>query len=169
MAWRRRALRPRKRKLWAHAQEHIQGHVLGQSLWFLKNNFSPMWLEYWVVCRFLMRWTLNLKHWEEFTRCEDFLCRSPKRRRSRSRSGSRKRKHRKRSRSRSRDRKRKSSRSYSSERRAREREKERQKKGLPPIRSKTLSGTWRLVVSESYFAFFPFTAFTWTCFIIWPC
>uniref|UniRef100_A0A8C7WQF5 SR-related CTD associated factor 8 n=1 Tax=Oryzias sinensis TaxID=183150 RepID=A0A8C7WQF5_9TELE len=66
-------------------------------------------------------------------------CRSPKRRRSRSRSGSRKRKHRKRSRSRSRDRKRKSSRSYSSERRAREREKERQKKGLPPIRSKTLS------------------------------
>ncbi|XP_056249837.1 SR-related and CTD-associated factor 8 isoform X1 [Seriola aureovittata] len=65
--------------------------------------------------------------------------RSPKKRRSRSRSGSRKRKHRKRSRSRSRDRKRKSSRSYSSERRAREREKERQKKGLPPIRSKTLS------------------------------
>ncbi|XP_061599504.1 SR-related and CTD-associated factor 8 [Cololabis saira] len=65
--------------------------------------------------------------------------RSPKRRRSRSRSDSRKRKHRKRSRSRSRDRKRKSSRSYSSERRAREREKERQKKGLPPIRSKTLS------------------------------
>ncbi|XP_045918466.1 SR-related and CTD-associated factor 8 isoform X1 [Micropterus dolomieu] len=65
--------------------------------------------------------------------------RSPKRRRSRSRSGSRKRKHRKRSRSRSRDRKRKSSRSYSSERRARERDKERQKKGLPPIRSKTLS------------------------------
>ncbi|XP_037341882.2 SR-related and CTD-associated factor 8 [Pungitius pungitius] len=65
--------------------------------------------------------------------------RSPKRRRSRSRSGSRKRKHRKRSRSRSRERKRKSSRSYSSERRAREREKERQKKGLPPIRSKTLS------------------------------
>ncbi|XP_077405938.1 SR-related and CTD-associated factor 8 [Vanacampus margaritifer] len=65
--------------------------------------------------------------------------RSPKRRRSRSRSGSRKRKHRKRSRSRSRDRKRKTSRSYSSERRAREREKERQKKGLPPIRSKTLS------------------------------
>ncbi|XP_016331357.1 protein SCAF8-like [Sinocyclocheilus anshuiensis] len=66
--------------------------------------------------------------------------RSPKRRRSRSRSGSRKRKHRKRSRSRSRDRKRKSSRSYSSERRAREREKERQKKGLPPIRSRVLSG-----------------------------
>ncbi|XP_053700324.1 SR-related and CTD-associated factor 8 isoform X1 [Synchiropus splendidus] len=65
--------------------------------------------------------------------------RSPKRRRSRSRSSSRKRKHRKRSRSRSRDRKRKSSRSYSSERRAREHEKERQKKGLPPIRSKTLS------------------------------
>ncbi|XP_028293034.1 SR-related and CTD-associated factor 8 isoform X2 [Gouania willdenowi] len=65
--------------------------------------------------------------------------RSPKRRRSRSRSGSRKRKHRKRSRSRSRDRKRKTSRSYSSERRAREREKERQKKGLPPVRSKTLS------------------------------
>ncbi|XP_066867165.1 SR-related and CTD-associated factor 8 isoform X5 [Kogia breviceps] len=65
--------------------------------------------------------------------------RSPRKRRSRSRSGSRKRKHRKRSRSRSRDRKRKSSRSYSSERRAREREKERQKKGLPPIRSKTLS------------------------------
>ncbi|XP_051942799.1 SR-related and CTD-associated factor 8 isoform X1 [Hippocampus zosterae] len=65
--------------------------------------------------------------------------RSPKRRRSRSRSGSRKRKHRKRSRSRSRDRKRKTTRSYSSERRAREREKERQKKGLPPIRSKTLS------------------------------
>uniref|UniRef100_A0A8C5PLG9 SR-related CTD associated factor 8 n=1 Tax=Leptobrachium leishanense TaxID=445787 RepID=A0A8C5PLG9_9ANUR len=65
--------------------------------------------------------------------------RSPRKRRSRSRSGSRKRKHRKRSRSRSRERKRKVSRSYSSERRAREREKERQKKGLPPIRSKTLS------------------------------
>ncbi|XP_014452234.1 SR-related and CTD-associated factor 8 isoform X3 [Alligator mississippiensis] len=65
--------------------------------------------------------------------------RSPRKRRSRSRSGSRKRKHRKRSRSRSRERKRKSSRSYSSERRAREREKERQKKGLPPIRSRTLS------------------------------
>ncbi|CAL1574924.1 unnamed protein product [Knipowitschia caucasica] len=65
--------------------------------------------------------------------------RSPKRRRSRSRSGSRKRKHRRRSRSRSRERKRKNSRSYSSERRAREREKERQKKGLPPVRSKTLS------------------------------
>ncbi|NXY45684.1 SCAF8 protein, partial [Ceuthmochares aereus] len=65
--------------------------------------------------------------------------RSPRKRRSRSRSDSRKRKHRKRSRSRSRERKRKSSRSYSSERRAREREKERQKKGLPPIRSKTLS------------------------------
>uniref|UniRef100_H0W3M0 Female-specific protein transformer n=1 Tax=Cavia porcellus TaxID=10141 RepID=H0W3M0_CAVPO len=62
--------------------------------------------------------------------------------RSRSRTHSRsrsRRKHRKRSRSRSRERKRKSSRSYSSERRAREREKERQKKGLPPIRSKTLS------------------------------
>ncbi|XP_053566951.1 SR-related and CTD-associated factor 8 isoform X2 [Bombina bombina] len=65
--------------------------------------------------------------------------RSPRKRRSRSRSGSRKRKHRKRSRSKSRERKRKNSRSYSSERRAREREKERQKKGLPPIRSKTLS------------------------------
>ncbi|KAM3931153.1 SR-related and CTD-associated factor 8 isoform 2-T3 [Leptodactylus fuscus] len=65
--------------------------------------------------------------------------RSPRKRRSRSRSGSRKRKHRKRSRSRSRERKRKTSRSYSSERRAREREKERLKKGLPPIRSKTLS------------------------------
>ncbi|CAI9532099.1 unnamed protein product [Staurois parvus] len=65
--------------------------------------------------------------------------RSPRKRRSRSRSGSRKRKHRKRSRSKSRERKRKTSRSYSSERRAREREKERQKKGLPPIRSKTLS------------------------------
>uniref|UniRef100_A0A8D0HIE8 SR-related CTD associated factor 8 n=1 Tax=Sphenodon punctatus TaxID=8508 RepID=A0A8D0HIE8_SPHPU len=65
--------------------------------------------------------------------------RSPRKRRSRSRSGSRKRKHRKRSRSRSRERKRKSSRSYSSERRAWEREKERQKKGLPPVRSKTLS------------------------------
>ncbi|XP_055982351.1 SR-related and CTD-associated factor 8 isoform X1 [Sorex fumeus] len=65
--------------------------------------------------------------------------RSPRKRRSRSRSGSRKRKHRKRSRSRSRERKRKTSRSYSSERRAREREKERQKKGLPPVRSKTLS------------------------------
>ncbi|XP_075718804.1 SR-related and CTD-associated factor 8 isoform X2 [Rhinoderma darwinii] len=65
--------------------------------------------------------------------------RSPRKRRSRSRSGSRKRKHRKRSRSRSRERKRKTSRSYSSERRAREREKERLKKGLHPIRSKTLS------------------------------
>lgn len=73
-----------------------------------------------------------------------FFCRSPRKRRSRSRSGSRKRKHRKRSRSRSRERKRKSSRSYSSERRAREREKERQKKGLPPIRSKTLSGKWHI-------------------------
>ncbi|KAJ8356119.1 hypothetical protein SKAU_G00189130 [Synaphobranchus kaupii] len=52
---------------------------------------------------------------------------SPRKRRSRSRSGSRKRKHRKRSRSRSRDHRRKS---YSSER---------QKKGLPLIRSKTLS------------------------------
>ncbi|XP_065444926.1 SR-related and CTD-associated factor 8 isoform X9 [Chrysemys picta bellii] len=69
----------------------------------------------------------------------NLLLKSPRKRRSRSRSGSRKRKHRKRSRSRSRERKRKSSRSYSSERRAREREKERQKKGLPPIRSKTLS------------------------------
>ncbi|XP_029327209.1 protein SCAF8 isoform X5 [Mus caroli] len=65
--------------------------------------------------------------------------RSPRKRRSRSRSGSRKRKHRKRSRSHSREKKRKASRSYSSERRAREREKERQKKGLPPVRSKTLS------------------------------
>lgn len=83
-----------------------------------------------------------------------FLPRSPKRRRSRSRSGSRKRKHRKRSRSRSRDRKRKSSRSYSSERRAREREKERQKKGLPPIRSKTLSGKRKsLFCSVKYFKF----------------
>ncbi|MGH0162868.1 UNVERIFIED_CONTAM: hypothetical protein FKN15_043483 [Acipenser sinensis] len=71
--------------------------------------------------------------------CQQQHTRSPRKRRSRSRSGSRKRKHRKRSRSRSRERKRKSSRSYSSERRAREREKERQKKGLPPIRSKTLS------------------------------
>uniref|UniRef100_A0A8D0KSS9 SR-related CTD associated factor 8 n=1 Tax=Strix occidentalis caurina TaxID=311401 RepID=A0A8D0KSS9_STROC len=71
--------------------------------------------------------------------CSRSRSRSPRKRRSRSRSGSRKRKHRKRSRSRSRERKRKSSRSYSSERRAREREKERQKKGLPPIRSKTLS------------------------------
>ncbi|XP_007903677.1 SR-related and CTD-associated factor 8 [Callorhinchus milii] len=61
--------------------------------------------------------------------------RSPRKKRSRSRSGSRKRKHRKRSRSRSKERKRKSSRSYSSERRA----KERQRKGLPPVRSKTLS------------------------------
>uniref|UniRef100_A0A4W3H5U5 SR-related CTD associated factor 8 n=1 Tax=Callorhinchus milii TaxID=7868 RepID=A0A4W3H5U5_CALMI len=60
---------------------------------------------------------------------------SPRKKRSRSRSGSRKRKHRKRSRSRSKERKRKSSRSYSSERRA----KERQRKGLPPVRSKTLS------------------------------
>ncbi|XP_078505305.1 SR-related and CTD-associated factor 8 [Lissotriton helveticus] len=69
--------------------------------------------------------------------------RSPRKRRSRSRSGSRKRKHRKRSRSRSRewdrDRKRKTSRSYSNERRTYEREKDRLKKGLPPIRSKTLS------------------------------
>ncbi|KAI1897379.1 hypothetical protein AGOR_G00082700, partial [Albula goreensis] len=64
---------------------------------------------------------------------------SPRKQRSRSRSGSGKCKHRKRSRSRSRERRRKSSRSYSSERQARERERERQKKGLPPIRSKTLS------------------------------
>ncbi|NWH57954.1 SCAF8 protein, partial [Geococcyx californianus] len=74
--------------------------------------------------------------------------RSPRKRRSRSRSGSRKRKHRKRSRSRSRERKRKSSRSYSSERRAREREKERQKKGLPPIRSKTLICSTTLWVGQ---------------------
>lgn len=80
---------------------------------------------------------LNSAYWSKV------FCRSPRKRRSRSRSGSRKRKHRKRSRSRSRERKRKSSRSYSSERRAREREKERQKKGLPPIRSKTLSGKWQ--------------------------
>lgn len=88
--------------------------------------------------------------WKEFPKVSMFsLRRSPKRRRSRSRSGSRKRKHRKRSRSRSRDRKRKSSRSYSSERHAREREKERQKKGLPPIRSKTLSGQWKVIASEN--------------------
>lgn len=94
---------------------------------------------------------------ESFLRLCSF-CRSPKRRRSRSRSGSRKRKHRKRSRSRSRDHKRKSSRSYSSERRAREREKERQKKGLPPIRSKTLSGKRKslwLVIRFYHFCFVP--------------
>ncbi|XP_061483836.1 SR-related and CTD-associated factor 4 [Rhineura floridana] len=62
--------------------------------------------------------------------------RSPKRRRSRSGSRSRRSRHR---RSRSRDRRRHSPRSRSQERREREREKERRTKGLPPIKTETVS------------------------------
>ncbi|XP_029107205.1 splicing factor, arginine/serine-rich 15 [Scleropages formosus] len=64
--------------------------------------------------------------------------RSPKRRRSRSNSRNRRSRHR-RSRSRSRDRRRHSPRSRSQERRDRERERERRQKGLPHIKSETLS------------------------------
>ncbi|XP_030648699.1 SR-related and CTD-associated factor 4 [Chanos chanos] len=64
--------------------------------------------------------------------------RSPKRRRSRSNSRSRRPRYR-RSRSRSRERRRYSPRSRSQERRERERERERRQKGLPPIKSETLS------------------------------
>nr|XP_015197487.1 PREDICTED: splicing factor, arginine/serine-rich 15 isoform X1 [Lepisosteus oculatus] len=64
--------------------------------------------------------------------------RSPKRRRSRSNSRSRRSRHR-RSRSRSRDRRRHSPRSRSQERREREKERERRQKGLPHIKSETLS------------------------------
>ncbi|XP_034970219.2 SR-related and CTD-associated factor 4 isoform X2 [Zootoca vivipara] len=62
--------------------------------------------------------------------------RSPKRRRSRSGSRTRRSRHR---RSRSRDRRRHSPRSRSQERREREREKERRAKGLPPIKTETVS------------------------------
>ncbi|XP_066555928.1 SR-related and CTD-associated factor 4 isoform X1 [Amia ocellicauda] len=64
--------------------------------------------------------------------------RSPKRRRSRSNSRSRRSRHR-RSRSRSRDRRRHSPRSRSQERREREKERERRQKGLPHVKSETLS------------------------------
>ncbi|XP_077360622.1 SR-related and CTD-associated factor 4 [Festucalex cinctus] len=64
--------------------------------------------------------------------------RSPKRRRSRSNSRTRRSRHR-RSRSRSRDRRHHSPRSRSQERRERERERERRQKGLPPLKSETLS------------------------------
>ncbi|POI34337.1 hypothetical protein CIB84_001910, partial [Bambusicola thoracicus] len=64
--------------------------------------------------------------------------RSPKRRRSRSGSRSRRSRHR-RSRSRSRDRRRHSPKSRSQERRERERERERRSKGLPQIKSETVS------------------------------
>uniref|UniRef100_A0AAY4E8N7 SR-related CTD-associated factor 4a n=1 Tax=Denticeps clupeoides TaxID=299321 RepID=A0AAY4E8N7_9TELE len=63
---------------------------------------------------------------------------SPKRRRSRSTSRSRRSRHR-RSRSRSRERRRHSPRSRSLERRDRERERERRQKGLPPVKTDTLS------------------------------
>lgn len=129
-------LRLRRRKPAARVQGHAQ-------------DLGPGW------CSIVVKYLLPHFHFsvtgKELSRENLFIPRSPKRRRSRSRSGSRKRKHRKRSRSRSRDRKRKSSRSYSSERRAREREKERQKKGLPPIRSRVLSGKFtevHLMLSE---------------------
>uniref|UniRef100_A0A8C4RPC5 Splicing factor, arginine/serine-rich 15 n=1 Tax=Erpetoichthys calabaricus TaxID=27687 RepID=A0A8C4RPC5_ERPCA len=64
--------------------------------------------------------------------------RSPKRRRSRSNSRCRRSRHR-RSRSRSRDRRRHSPRSRSQERREREKERERRQKGLPPLKTETLS------------------------------
>nr|XP_012774376.2 splicing factor, arginine/serine-rich 15 [Maylandia zebra] len=64
--------------------------------------------------------------------------RSPKRRRSRSNSRTRRSRHR-RSRSRSRDRRHHSPRSRSQERREREKERERRQKGLPPIKSETVS------------------------------
>ncbi|KAG2456394.1 SFR15 protein, partial [Polypterus senegalus] len=63
---------------------------------------------------------------------------SPKRRRSRSNSRCRRSRHR-RSRSRSRDRRRHSPRSRSQERREREKERERRQKGLPPLKTETLS------------------------------
>ncbi|KAG8450254.1 hypothetical protein GDO86_002778, partial [Hymenochirus boettgeri] len=66
------------------------------------------------------------------------VSRSPKRRRSRSGSRSRRSRHR-RSRSRSRDRRRHSPKSRSQERRDREKEKERRQKGLPTVKSETLS------------------------------
>lgn len=69
--------------------------------------------------------------------------RSPKRRRSRSGSRSRRSRHR-RSRSRSRDRRRHSPKSRSQERRERERERERRSKGLPQIKSETVSGKFIL-------------------------
>ncbi|XP_034034211.1 SR-related and CTD-associated factor 4 isoform X2 [Thalassophryne amazonica] len=63
---------------------------------------------------------------------------SPKRRRSRSNSRTRRSRHR-RSRSRSRDRRHHSPRSRSQERKEREKERERRQKGLPPLKSETLS------------------------------
>lgn len=64
--------------------------------------------------------------------------RSPKRRRSRSNSRTRRSRHR-RSRSRSRERRHHSPRSRSQERRDREKERERRQKGLPPLKTETLS------------------------------
>uniref|UniRef100_A0A3B4AU08 Uncharacterized protein n=1 Tax=Periophthalmus magnuspinnatus TaxID=409849 RepID=A0A3B4AU08_9GOBI len=65
-----------------------------------------------------------------------FISRSPKRRRSRSNSRSRRSRHR---RSRSRERRHHSPRARSQERKERERERERRQKGLPPLKSHTLS------------------------------
>lgn len=67
-----------------------------------------------------------------------FLSRSPKRRRSRSNSRTRRSRHR-RSRSRSRERRHHSPRSRSQDRREREKERERRQKGLPPLKTETLS------------------------------
>uniref|UniRef100_Q5BJ33 Splicing factor, arginine/serine-rich 15 n=1 Tax=Xenopus tropicalis TaxID=8364 RepID=Q5BJ33_XENTR len=77
----------------------------------------------------------NKRHMNEQSKS---VSRSPKRRRSRSGSRSRRSRHR-RSRSRSRDRRRHSPKSRSQERRDREKEKERRQKGLPPIKSETVS------------------------------
>ncbi|XP_018101433.1 SR-related and CTD-associated factor 4 isoform X2 [Xenopus laevis] len=77
----------------------------------------------------------NKRHMNEQS---NSVSRSPKRRRSRSGSRSRRSRHR-RSRSRSRDRRRHSPKSRSQERRDREKEKERRQKGLPPIKSETVS------------------------------
>lgn len=85
----------------------------------------------------------------DMTRVAVFLSRSPKRRRSRSNSRSRWSRHR-RSRSRSRDRRHHSPRSRSQERREREKERERRQKGLPPLKSDTLSSeSWTLYLSTS--------------------
>lgn len=112
-----------------------------------------------------MRWLTHYTHciWMRFKSVLLFvavvhLCitsRSPRRhspsrsRRSRSGSGSRSRRSRfHRSRSRSRDRRPRdwrSPRSRSEERREREKERERRQKGLPPLKSKTLSGEYSLL------------------------
>uniref|UniRef100_A0A8C0U895 SR-related CTD associated factor 4 n=1 Tax=Cyanistes caeruleus TaxID=156563 RepID=A0A8C0U895_CYACU len=76
---------------------------------------------------------LQKPHQQPLTVCR---CRSPKRRRSRSGSRSRRSRHR---RSRSRDRRRHSPKSRSQERREHERERERRSKGLPQIKSETVS------------------------------